>query len=140
MSKGLIDDVKMAGFIVADQLPKYYSAADFFIMPTRQLEGFGLVTVESMACGTPVLGTPVGGTKEILSNFNSQLLFQGTSPEAMAKGIESAIDNYLKVANRYEQLRLQCREYALRYYSWQRHINQLVSCIDELSCKKALPN
>jgi glycosyltransferase involved in cell wall biosynthesis len=140
MHMGLKNEVKMAGFIPAEQLSKYYGAADFFILPTRHLEGFGLVTVESMACGTPVLGTPIGGTKEILSNFNSQLLFQNTSPGAMAEGIESAIDNYFSVDNSYDQLRVKCREYALTNYSWQRHTNQLVSIINEILCNKDLTN
>ena len=136
----LQDEVKMAGFIAADQLPRYYGAADFFILPTRHLEGFGLVTVESMACGTPVLGTPVGGTIEILSNFNSRFLFQDSSPEAIAKGIESAIDHYSGVDNRYDQLRVECREHALRNYTWQRHTNQLLSIINDISYNKELAN
>ena len=136
----LFDNVTMTGFIGADQLPKYYQAADFFILPTRHLEGFGLVTVESLACGTPVIGTPVGGTKEILSNFNPKLLFKDTSPKAIAEGVESAIDNYFSNKKRYDQLRVQCREYAVKNYSWQRHINQLKSIIDEISCNKELAN
>jgi glycosyltransferase involved in cell wall biosynthesis len=88
---GLVDVVTMTGFIPSDLLIDYYGASDFFILPTRRLEGFGLVTPESMACGTPVLGTPVGGTKEILSDFNPEFLFRDTSPEAMAEGIQLAI-------------------------------------------------
>ena len=127
---GLLGDVTVVGFIPPDILSEYYGAADFFVLPTRHLEGFGLVTPESMACGTPVLGTPVGGTKEILSGFDSRFLFRDTSPESMAEGISWAVGEYFVRNNQYERLRLDCREYAARNYSWQRHINQLRAMLD----------
>jgi len=52
----LDDAVTLCGFISEQSLHKYYQMADFFILPTIELEGFGLVTIEAMACGTPVLG------------------------------------------------------------------------------------
>ena len=128
----LSDDVTMTGFIPVEQLPQYYQAADFFVLPTRDLEGFGLVTVESLACGTPVLGTPVGGTVEILSGFDNAFLFSDTSPEAIAKGIAWAINCWLKDGPKYERLRASCRTYVEKKFSWQRHINQLNSIIDNL--------
>jgi glycosyltransferase involved in cell wall biosynthesis len=138
---GLIDEVTMSGFIPKEQLPKLYAAADFFILPTRDLEGFGLVTPESMACGTPVLGTPVGGTKEILSPFKPHFLFEDTSPEAMAAGIETAISHYFNNKNKYYKLRSDCREYVEKNYSWQRHTKQLLSIITEvISLNKQIPN
>ena len=124
--------VNMAGFIPAELLPHYYGAADFFIIPTRQLEGFGLVTPESLACGTPVLGTPVGGTKEILSNFDARFLFRDSTPEAIAEGIEAAIKGYLGSEEKYSDLRIRCRKFAKRNYSWQRHLRQLRSVCDDI--------
>jgi glycosyltransferase involved in cell wall biosynthesis len=125
----LDEDVNMTGFISPDLLPKYYTAADFFILPTRYLEGFGLVTPESMACGTPVLGTPVGATKEILSRFDSDFLFRDASAEAMAEGIGSTIQRYAKAPRAYAALRRQCREFVEEHYSWERHLKQLSSLV-----------
>lgn len=125
----LDEDVNMTGFIPAQLLPEYYTAADFFILPTRSLEGFGLVTPESMACGTPVLGTPVGATKEILSRFDSDFLFRDASAEAMAQGIGSTIQRYAKNPKAYAALRRQCREFAQEHYSWERHLKQLSALI-----------
>ena len=129
---GLESYIKLIGFIPSELLPDFYGAADFFVLPTRSLEGFGLVTPESMACGTPVLGTPVGGTKEILSNFDLQFLFADISPEAMAEGIERAISEYPVKSKKYEDLRIRCRRYVEKNYSWQRHVDQLKSILDEL--------
>ena len=133
---GLKDDVTMTGFIPAAQLPKYYGAADFFVLPTRELEGFGLVTPESMACGTPVLGTPVGGTREILSGFDSRLLFKDTSPEAMAEGILWAADYWLNDEEKYARLRERCRKYVEKHYSWERHVNQLIDILNQVGSKE----
>jgi len=129
---GLIHDVTMTGFIRSDRLSKYYCAADFFILPTHYLEGFGLVTPESMACGTPVIGTPVGGTREILSGFDPQFLFEDVTPEAMADGIKNSIESHFQYPHRYNSLRRRCREYVENNYSWQRHVDQLKSMIDKL--------
>jgi glycosyltransferase involved in cell wall biosynthesis len=126
----LLDDVTMAGFIPPDILSEYYGAADFFILPTRHLEGFGLVTPESMACGTPVLGTPVGGTKEILTGFDSRFLFRDNSAEAMAEGIRTAMKEFVARKKQYNLLRHNCREYVAKKYSWQRHINHLRAILD----------
>ena len=122
-------DVIMTGFIPPDLLPDYYAAADFFVLPTRYLEGFGLVTPESMACGTPVLGTPIGATQEILSLFDTDLLFENASSEAMASGIRLAVQRRVNDKKAYDTLRGQCREFAKKHYSWERHIRQLISII-----------
>ena len=135
---GLVGDVTMTGFIPTEKLPQYYGAADFFILPTRHLEGFGLVTLESMACGTPVLGTPVGGTKEILANFNPRFLFRNVSPGAMAEGIQLAVVKYFGREKQYGDLRIRCREYAENNYSWKRHVDHLKSILDEIISSKEL--
>lgn len=131
----LQNDVQMAGFIPDEDLPNYYGAADFFILPTRELEGFGLVTIESMACETPVLGTPVGATTEILSGFNPAMLFKGADPAAIAEGIQAALNKYFPNQSGYRQLRTQCREHVQKTYSWQRHIDRLQAVIEELAGK-----
>lgn len=132
----LSKEVRMTGYIKDEDLPKYYCAADFFILPTRELEGFGLVTIESMACETPVLGTPVGATNEILSNFDPKLLFKDNTPESMATGIQFAFNEFYKDKAKYQKLRLDSREHVKKNYSWQRHIDKLQLIIDDLINKK----
>jgi len=127
----LIKEVTLTGFVPSELLPKFYNAADFFILPTSKLEGFGLVTPESMACGTPVIGTPVGGTKEVLSNFDYNFLCRDSSPEAIADGIRKILKRYFADQKNYENLRVRCKEYAKNNYSWQRHISQLNTLINK---------
>lgn len=120
----LVDFVRLQGFIPSEDLPLYYQAADFFVLPTKYLEGFGLVTVEAMACGTPVLGTPVGGTKEILGKFNSTFLFKDTSPGSMAGLILEEYNHYKDKPDEYKQLSQKCREFIEKNYSWEKNISE----------------
>lgn len=112
---GLEDYIRFTGFIEEHKLPLYYRAADLFILPTRYLEGFGLVTLEALSCGTPVLGTPVGGTKEILGKLNKDLLFEDTTTKSMAEKIlhYSTSEDLLALSKK-------CRDFVVSNYSWDR--------------------
>jgi glycosyltransferase involved in cell wall biosynthesis len=81
----------MTGFIAEDKLPFYYQAADLMVVPTLMLEGFGLVLVEAMACGTPVMGTPVGAIPEILRGIDPLLVAEGADQNAIAAGISRVV-------------------------------------------------
>ncbi len=117
---GLRDIVRFAGLIPEADLPRYYQAADCFVLPTRALEGFGLVTVEALACGTPVLGTPVGATPEILWPLAPGLLTDDASLEALARGIVRVAPLLGDAA-----FRARCRAHAERHYSWPAAVARL---------------
>lgn len=84
---GVSDAVTFAGFIAEEEVVDYYRGADLFVLPTLSLEGFGLVTVESLACGTPVVATPVGAIPEVLGDLEKRLLTTGTGADAVASTI-----------------------------------------------------
>ena len=74
---GIADNVTFTGFISDSDLPGYYAAADVFVLPsTSQAEGFGMVLVEAAACGTPVIGTDVGGIPAAMALIGSPNLAQ----------------------------------------------------------------
>ena len=117
---GLDRIVHFTGFIPEQDLPAYYQAADLFVLPTRALEGFGLVTAEALASGTPVLGTPVGATPELLLPIHPDLVTEDASPDALARGIQrfaSSMPN--------EELRKRCRAHAESSYDWDRVVDTL---------------
>lgn len=132
----LTDFVKLQGFIPSEELPHYNQAADFFILPTKYLEGFGLVTVEAMACGTPVLGTPVGGTKEILNKFNPGFLFKDTNPESIADLILEKYKYYKDEPDEYKQLSRKCRVFVENNYPWERNIEKTETLFAQLIKEK----
>lgn len=84
---GLENHVKLLGFVPEGDLVAAYRAANFSIVPSIALEGFGLILIESLAAGTPVLSTPVGGMPEVLSPFASDLLLEGISTAQITQGI-----------------------------------------------------
>ena len=72
------------------ELPSVYAAADALVFPVRWLEPFGLVPLEGMACGTPVVASGRGGSGEYLSDGENCLLFDvDGGPPALADGLRS---------------------------------------------------
>lgn len=113
---GLERTVKLLGRVSEEDLSRYYQAADFFVLPTRELEGFGLVILESMASGTPVLGTPIGAIPETVGLFDKNLLFEGVRSEDLKTKLEDVI-------NRPEKYRFDpqiCRKFVEERYSWEK--------------------
>ncbi|HTJ95776.1 MAG TPA: glycosyltransferase family 4 protein [Pararobbsia sp.] len=94
---GLHDHVRLLGRIDDDMLPLVYRAADLSIVPTVALEGFGLTTIESLAAGTPVLVTPVGGLPEAVSGLSPDLVLPNFGANALAAGIVDALRGHLRL-------------------------------------------
>ncbi len=117
----LENSVRLIGFLPDDLLASYYQAADLFVLPTAALEGFGLVTTEALACGTPVIGTHVGATPEILQHVNPRWIVPGTSPEALA----GAILNFWQHDLAPEHSPARLHEYVCCRYTWDGHVQQL---------------
>jgi len=115
--------VRLVGPIEEEKLPLYYQASDLFVLPTRSLEGFGMVTIEALASGLPVLGTPVGGTVEILGGLDSRLLFTDSSPESIA---EKIIEFYTN-RKEFELIGEKGRKYAEENYNWNKNIEVIES-------------
>src|SRR5213078_4550928 len=118
VSLGLSEHVRFLGFVPERDLPAYYGAADAFVLPTRELEGFGLVTVEALACGTPVLGTPVGATPEILEPLSPSLVFRSLAPATMAEDIRRFVESARRQPEAQARLREACRRHVESRYAW----------------------
>lgn len=86
---GLIDFV---GRVNHDDLPLYYNAADVCVLPSYY-ESFGLVALESMACGTPVVASRVGGLPTIVHHGHTGYLKSWRCPEAFAHSVEMIISS-----------------------------------------------
>ena len=137
ISLGLSDHIRFLGFVPERDLPAHYGAADAFVLPTRELEGFGLVTVEALACGTPVLGTPVGATPEILEPLDRSLLFAGSDPTSIADGICRFLERSEREPAAVQGLRRACVSYAERQYGWSASIDALEDMLDALTTRTA---
>ncbi|MEK4731004.1 MULTISPECIES: glycosyltransferase family 4 protein [unclassified Paenibacillus] len=128
----LHNHVRLLGYVSDEELPLYHQASNLFVVPTQALEGFGLITVEAMASGLPVLATPVGGSKEILRGFRPELLFQGTDSEAIAEGLLRVLDHRELLPNARE-----CRDHVLSRYTWGHVAEQVEEVFRQVLDRKA---
>ncbi|MDT3404778.1 glycosyltransferase [Mucilaginibacter terrae] len=86
------DNVYHVGHVNSEKvLSILYSAADYFIMPSIE-EAFGQVTIESTACGTPVVSFPNGGSKDIIIDGLNGYLAADFTASALADAINKALD------------------------------------------------
>ncbi|WMY09800.1 glycosyltransferase family 4 protein [Paraburkholderia phenoliruptrix] len=90
-ARGLDDHVRLAGFVPDETVPLWYRAADLSVVPTVSLEGFGLTTIESLAAGTPVLVTPVGGLPEAVAPLSRDLVLPSGGFRAIGEGMADAL-------------------------------------------------
>lgn len=121
---GLAENVRFVGFVDDERLVEHYQAADLFVLPSLAFEGFGMVTLEALSCGTPAVGTPIGATPEILRPLASQLVLDGTDPPAIRRGL-SAVLEWISDPAAAERLRGRAREHAESSYGWDRAIDAL---------------
>jgi glycosyltransferase involved in cell wall biosynthesis len=117
LSRSLGVRARFLGYVRDEDLPSLYRAADLFVLPTRALEGFGLVAIEAMACGTPAMGTPVGAIPEVLGPL--RLLFREASEEAIAEGLRRFL------ATPDPGLAERCRAYVAGRYDWHAIVGRI---------------
>jgi len=94
-------------------LPYYYNSADIFCIPSQYEEGLGRVVMESVACGTPVVGSNRGGISEALSETVSILV------EPTHNNLKNAIKMLYIDKEKLKTLKNRCRDYAIANYSEQ---------------------
>jgi glycosyltransferase involved in cell wall biosynthesis len=85
------DRVTLLGRVSDGELLGWYRAASLFVLPTQELEGFGMSTIEALACGTPALGTPAGGIPEVLGSLDARLIAPGVTADDIAAAILGVI-------------------------------------------------
>ncbi|RZS87376.1 glycosyltransferase involved in cell wall biosynthesis [Motilibacter rhizosphaerae] len=112
---GLGESVRLLGRVSDEDLLRWYRNADLTVMPTQELEGFGLTTGESMACGTPVLVTPVGANPELVRDIHPALVAQAATPDAMAASIITLLSEPALL----QELRPRVRDHAVGQWSWK---------------------
>jgi glycosyltransferase involved in cell wall biosynthesis len=111
VARGLERHVRLAGYVPDDKVPLWYRAADLTVVPTVALEGFGLTTIESLAAGTPVLVTPVGGLPEAVAPLSTELVLPSGGFKAIGDGIADVLLGWRVVPDSQA-----CRAYARRHF------------------------
>jgi teichuronic acid biosynthesis glycosyltransferase TuaC len=112
----LDDCVRLQGFIPGPMVPVWMNAADLFVLPSLH-ESFGIVQIEALACGTPVISTDTVGSREIITSDDIGLFCKPADAlsldDAITRGLEKSWD-YLKIL-----------EYS-RQFSWDTVVKSII--------------
>ena len=110
---GLRDKIVHFPLLPQEKLNLIYNAIDVFCFPTtRKGESLGLVGLEAMACGTPIIGSSIGGLLDYIKDGENGLLFQPGEP----KDLSDAIEKFLSLSDKeQEQLGEKAKETAMAY-------------------------
>lgn len=124
---GLSRHVRLLGYVAEEDLPLAYRAADVSIVPTVALEGFGLTAVESLAAGTPVLVSPVGGLREIVQDLSPSLILPDTEPATMGRCLADVLYGRTRLPDA-----LTCQTYARSRFDWSVIATQMRGVYEEV--------
>jgi glycosyltransferase involved in cell wall biosynthesis len=113
-------NIKFLGIIDNQKLPIYYSASDLTIVPSIHEEGFGRVILESLACGTPVIGSNRGAIPEAMDSS------VGTLIKVTDLEIKRIIEGYFNDKNKLFNHGKRARKYAVEKYN-EKNINNIIS-------------
>lgn len=125
---GLESTVIFAGKVADEEICDFYAACDAFVFPNDQ-QTWGLVVLEAMACGCPVLVSRGAGVHEVLTHGDDALLFPPRNPKALAEQIAvfcSQPELREKIAQRGMRL-------ARETYNWERFAEQICRLCQEIS-------
>jgi len=125
---GLQDRVRFLGFI--KDPGDYYPMLDLLVLPSRK-ETFGMVVIEAMAFGLPVVATNAGGVPEIVVDGVTGILVPPEDPEALATAISRVSFDHRMAA----QMGLEGRRRAVERYQLSTHIEQLESALYQAAGK-----
>jgi len=123
---GLVDLVTFLGSRKQDSLPYYYSAAEAVIMPSHY-ESFGMVALEAMACGTPVIASEVGGLAFLVQDGVTGFHFPADDPKALSERLIQLIEN--------EDLRKKMSKQAAEVakgYGWKKIASQIQDLYEDV--------
>lgn len=119
-------NVKFHGFVTRDTLAEYYRKADVFVFPTLG-EGYGLVVLEAMSCGLPVISSNhAGGNDPIVNGYNG-FVFPAGNDDELEKCIQYMLDNKDQI----KKMGINARKTS-ESLSWERYYCDYSRNIEEL--------
>jgi D-inositol-3-phosphate glycosyltransferase len=109
---GLTEKLIFAGRVEHDELADYYNAANLLALPSYY-ESFGLVVLEALACGTPVVAMPVGIVPSVVRNGENGLVVEDPTVAALARSLSQVVK--WEKAGRIQHERVRA---SVGHYSW----------------------
>lgn len=125
--------VQLLGFVPESELSRIYGLADCTLMPSLDLEGFGLATVESLACGTPVLASDAGANPELVGPLDRDLLFPSANLGVLAQRLGALVSGQQALPSR-----TRCAEYAREAFPWERPVSAFEGAWDRHATMRSM--
>jgi len=129
MAKALLNDhAVFTQYVPFDELAKYYRTADIFCAPATGGESFGIVLLEAMASGTPVVATDIPGYASVLTHGKEGMLAKPKNPRSLADALLTVLND--------RTMRLKMAEQGLvtaEKYSWENVSRQVLDYYSSLS-------
>jgi phosphatidylinositol alpha-mannosyltransferase len=121
-----VADVVMAGYVEPSELPRYYASCEIFCAPATGDESFGIVLLEAMASGKPIVATDIDGFRHVIRSGREGLLVERKSTRRLASALRSLLlDRELARAMGERGRR------TVLQYDWERVLDQVTSVYQE---------
>lgn len=114
--------IQLAGFVDYQEIGQYYENANVLVVPSLDMEQFGLIGIEGLASGTAVIGSDTGGIPEWCIHEKTGLLFNPDNPSELTQNIR----RMLLEKGLSEQLTQQGMQHLKNTYNIQQHFNKLL--------------
>ncbi len=126
---GLEEQVTFCGRVSAEELPAYYACSDLLVLPSTTMgEAFGVVLLEAMACGRPVIASDLPGVRAVVSDGKDGLLVEPGDVSALAGKMRMLLDD----ARRRREMGERGRNKVEATYDWSRIIPRLVRVYEKV--------
>ena len=130
-----LTDINFVGFVPEEDLPGYYQAADIFCSPATGDESQGIVLLQSMAAGTPVLASSIAGYKTVITNNKDGILIDPLSESIFSSALLNLVKNKtLRRTLSSEGLK------TIEKYDWNVVTEKILTVYKEAILKKKNPN
>lgn len=120
-------EVEVTGWIEHDRVPEQLNRLKLLMLPSRATEGLPTVILESLACGTPVIASPVSGIPDIVREGETGYLIEDEEPEELAREIKSILDS-----NELQELSERGRQLIINEYSFEAAVKRYQNILQEI--------
>jgi phosphatidylinositol alpha-mannosyltransferase len=127
-----VKDVVFTDFVPYEELPRYYKTADVFCAPNTGHESLGLIILEAMAAGAPIVATNIQGFKDVLREGEHGLLVPPRDSDALAGALKRMLSD---PAMREEMGKAGSRD--ARNYSWDEMSGRVLQMYEDTANRRA---
>lgn len=133
LAKEFPDHVRFLAFIPHEQIHVWFKAAEIVLVPSIGQEAFGLVNVEAMACGVPVIASNIGGMPEVIEHGKTGYLVNTKNLDTeLAKYVIQLLNNPKKI----KQMGLNCVNSVSENFTWEKSASRLLGLYNQINSEK----